>query len=332
MPLKKSKSSKSSSRGQPTGRLSKYPAGPIQGLSSTSAAKTLKRLTVDEGKHDDDEMISPARFPFKQLIPNWVNLDVHTKNAATGSTFTKSHHTPDVGAKTKKCFENFIFAFCLEWEWDDKDKEWRRRYNQFCVDSQQCTTHPKTIFKDGYNQIWREMKEGRTGNWGMLRNNNLKGENGQLMEMTVQLDLRTKKGENSTVAWKEPQAKQDEQKRIAKKIQREVASGKSTSAEEAPKNSVISNTREGKSRKTSSKSDDGRPDLDAKSALNPNQRGKKSGKAITKACFAGGGGLATIEEEQAHSPSYEWVKSEGDLAALWQSSRTEHAMPGIPLS
>jgi hypothetical protein len=46
----------------------------------------------------------------------------------------------------------------------------------FTVDSNQCTTHRKVTHKDGPNQIYKHMKEGREGNWGMLKNRHIQPE------------------------------------------------------------------------------------------------------------------------------------------------------------
>ncbi|KAF9691897.1 hypothetical protein EKO04_009874 [Ascochyta lentis] len=122
-----------------------------------------------EPKHDDHDMITASNFPFNELIPNWQNFNVNTKNPAISSTFASSHHG-STGGKKLSDFKTFKFACCLEFI--DKNisgvRHRVRCMNVFTVDSNQCITHGKTTHKDGPNRIYTLMKQNKTGTWGML--------------------------------------------------------------------------------------------------------------------------------------------------------------------
>jgi hypothetical protein len=308
MPLNKSKLAKGNSRKQSSSKASNTVQGSTKGqyfLVSTS--KPTRRLQVEEGVHDDDEEIHPGRFPFKELIPGWQDLDPNTKNPALDKKFAKSHHVPDGGGKTKRDFENFTFAFCLKWEWDAEEQMWYRCYNQFLVNSPQCGKHPRTAYKDGCNQIWRHMKESRVGNYGMIKNRHIKEEQRPLTtlelkdrrraQMIEEVERRALIGEDRIAVWAELTEQEEEDDRIAQKIEREAARAKSVSANDETDSSAVAAGRKGDPRKTFSKSDGSRADLDAKAARNPNQRGKRAAKGATHMLHPAVSTLTPIAED-----------------------------------
>ncbi|KAH7079943.1 hypothetical protein BKA63DRAFT_590183 [Paraphoma chrysanthemicola] len=303
MPPTKSKSNIGRSRNQSLSQTNERPAAGTKGT-------TLIIPEAEKRRHDDDEEIHPGNFPWKELVPGWQDMDVNTKNPAIGKVFKNTHHVPGAGTKKKKDFEKFTFALCLEWVWDEEKGKWRRCSNQFCVNSQQCTKHLRTWHKDGPNQIWKHMKEGRVGNWGMLKNRHLEDKKPSapaaalsyhqgMDKLTEEVEIRVKKGEDRTTVWFELTEKREEEERIAQKVKKLAARGNSTTASDVlEKNSTPSITRKGKSRKTSANSDVSLPQLDAKLNRNPNQRGKKAMKAgVTKGLFSIPTNLAPITEE-----------------------------------
>jgi hypothetical protein len=226
---------------------------------------------IMEGQHDHDDLIYPDRFPFAELIPGWNNFDPNTKNPALNKTFAKGHHVPGGHGKHKRDFEKFTLAFCLEWD-QDAEGQWHRCYNQFTVDSNQCITHPKFQYKDGPNQIWRHLKEGRVGNWGMLKNRHMEQE--QMPETTAEpaepkwddmlaeYERRVAAGEDGLTAWADVEAEFQSKAAIARKINKERAKGRASlrrSGPEGVEDSVAD--REGVAK------------LDKKANRNRNQRG-----------------------------------------------------------
>jgi hypothetical protein len=158
-PLSKAKSkttSKGSKADQSSSKSAIKPSGPRVNFTH-------------EGHHHDDEVILPETFPFAEAIPSWgPNFNPNVMNAALGKQFSKGHHVTKGGTgKKRRDFENFTLAFCLEWI-HDSEGNWCRCCNQFTVE-----THPKVSHKDGPNQIYRHMKEGRKGNWGMIKNRHI---------------------------------------------------------------------------------------------------------------------------------------------------------------
>jgi hypothetical protein len=256
---------------------SKGTCHPDQSLMKRTT-KPANILIANEGQHADDEPIYPAKFPFAELIPGWDNFDVNTMNPALNKSFTLGHHVPGRHGKKRKDFENFVFAICLEWV-QGSDGQWRRCYNQFTVDSDQCTTHRKVQYKDGPNQIWRHMKEGREGNWGMLKNSNIQPEQTPLTpgetrglrytEMQAEVDKRCADGQDSAAAWTDVQAEYDDQERNTRKIERQAA--RNRPAKEIGREQDVESFG---LCKLNNQSPPGIAALDEKAKRNPNQRGR----------------------------------------------------------
>jgi hypothetical protein len=83
MPPNKRKLAKDNSRKQSSSKASNIVQGFTKGQSSlVSASRPIRRRQVEEGVQDDDEVIHPGRFPFKELLPGWQDLDPNTKNPA----------------------------------------------------------------------------------------------------------------------------------------------------------------------------------------------------------------------------------------------------------
>lgn len=123
--------------------------------------------------HADDESFNAKSFPFDELYPKWKGdeFDPHFMNAATGRKFNNMHHTKGEGLKTRKNFERFDFAFCLEWKYRTvKGITFRDRcYNEFSLKSQGCCDHPKAVFKEGPNMVFYCMMRGESCTWEMLK-------------------------------------------------------------------------------------------------------------------------------------------------------------------
>jgi hypothetical protein len=247
-------------------------------FSTKRTAKLPNILVSNEGQHADDEPIYPSRFPFAELIPGWDNFDPNTKNPALNKNFASGHHAPGGTGKKRRDFENFTLAVCLEWKQDSEGK-WRRCYNQFTVDSDQCTTHPKVQYKDGPNKVYKIMKDGREGNWGMLKNSYIQPEQTPLTpaelehlrykEMEVEVVKRCADGQDLGAAWVEVQAQFDEQDRIARKTEKQAARARSSredGGEQDFENLGL--------RKLSNQPPPGIAALDEKAKRNPNQRRK----------------------------------------------------------
>ncbi|KAF2627647.1 hypothetical protein BU25DRAFT_410788 [Macroventuria anomochaeta] len=142
-------------------------------VTPQQAPPELFHKQILKREHADHEEFDAKSFPFDELIPRWKGgqFDPHLMNAATGQTFTNKHHVKGEGAKKRSSFENFEFAFCLEWINRTVDGvTFRDRcYNQFTVKSNGCTTHSKVEFKHGPNQVYQRMIQHRICNWGMLK-------------------------------------------------------------------------------------------------------------------------------------------------------------------
>jgi hypothetical protein len=241
-----------------------------------------------EGHHDDDEVILPETFPFAEVIPSWgPNFNPNVMNAALGKQFSKGHHATKGGTgKKRKDFENFTLACCLEWI-RNSEGNWCRCANTFTVDSDQCTTHRKVTHKDGPNQIYRHMKEGREGNWGMLKNRHLQPEEVPLTqaqvqqrradEMEAEISKRCSDGQDYGAAFFAVEAEFREQDALARKIEKQEARSRS-----ATSNAVEESTGNNDPGRPKSHPLSGIAALEKKAQRNPNQRGKTIAKGATK--------------------------------------------------
>jgi hypothetical protein len=124
-------------------------------------------------EHADTDVIVSVDDLYKELVPTWMgdDFDPEAMNAATGNAFDRRHHVKGEGAKSKADFKNIILAFCLE----HRDVIYRgekyrvRCLNTFNVLSNQCTTHGRTVFKDGSNAIFQRMLAGEEVTYGEIR-------------------------------------------------------------------------------------------------------------------------------------------------------------------
>jgi hypothetical protein len=284
-PLSKAKSkttSKGSKADQSSSKSAIKPSGPRVNFTH-------------EGHHYDDEVILPETFPFAEVIPSWgPNFNPNVMNAALGKQFSKGHHATKGGTgKKRRDFENFTLAFCLEWI-QDSEGNWCRCCNQFTVDSNQCTTHPKVSHKDGPNQIYRHMKEGREGNWGMIKNRHIQPDEVPLtpaeitakrfedIEAEVTKRYAADGGDFGTV-WVEVKAEFDRQDFLEQR----AARNRSAAGNGDEKNAEIINPRLSKNKPAP-----GIAVLEEKALRNPNQRGKTAAKGATQ-----WNPLTTISEE-----------------------------------
>lgn len=123
------------------------------------------RFRWKDVEHADDDIIPCAQDLYEEIVPTWKGdkFNPNVMNAGTGRPFKYSHHAKGAGVKTKSDFKNLVFAFCLEWiDLWYKGKAYRVRcLNQFCVQSNGCTDHGRTIHKDGPNWIWPALKAGK---------------------------------------------------------------------------------------------------------------------------------------------------------------------------
>ncbi|KAF2820693.1 hypothetical protein CC86DRAFT_459646 [Ophiobolus disseminans] len=273
-------------------QFARHPKNSKQGKSNQPVeVKPTRHLRVTEREHDDTEPIDPNRFPWAELIPNWSELDPNTKNPSMDKKFTKGHHVPhgDHGKK-KKDFEKFTFGFCLEWILDT-DGTWVRCCNTFTTDSNQCTVHGKTTHKDGCTQIWKLMKDGKTGYWGMLKNRNVSKEVAPMSveqqnrleyeQMEEEVRRRVDDGEDFDDMFDELKADYDEKKELRQKISRQQAREKSVMG--SRETSVAAPVNPDPRKAGNGKSVASIPALQTKATRNPNQRGKGAVKAATAA-------------------------------------------------
>jgi hypothetical protein len=123
-----------------------------------------------EPPHDDSDPICASKFPFAQIIPNWSSFDPNTKNPAIGTVFSSAHHGRS-GGKSVRDFTKFDLACCLEWIDKKVDREvYRVRcMNVFTVESAQCTTHRKVLYKGGPNSIYEKLRKGKDVCWGDIK-------------------------------------------------------------------------------------------------------------------------------------------------------------------
>jgi hypothetical protein len=153
------------------------------------------------------------------------------------------------------------------------------------------------------------MKECRVGNYGMIKNRHIKEEQRPLTtlelkdrhraQMIEEVERRALRGKDRIAVWAELTELEEEDDRIAEKIEREAARAKSSkvSANDETDSSAVAAGRNGDLRKTFSKSDGSRADLDAKAARNPNQRGKRAAKGATHTLHPAVSTLAPIAED-----------------------------------
>jgi hypothetical protein len=131
------------------------------------------RLTFTEQTQPNEYLIRSFDDLFSKTVRVWRGGDWNdnVKNGATGALFDSSHHVPGEGAKRRAAFKDGTFGFCLEWiDFAHEGKIHRVRcMNEFCVRSQQCTDHPKTVYKDGPNRIYDLMNRGETIAYGMIK-------------------------------------------------------------------------------------------------------------------------------------------------------------------
>ncbi|KAF2128152.1 hypothetical protein P153DRAFT_387107 [Dothidotthia symphoricarpi CBS 119687] len=229
-------------------------------------------------EHDASEIITPSNFPWKELFPDLDLSNPNLKNPFTGSLFKKGHHGSSGGKKASD-FKSFKFGFCLEFVLSKEDsKTWIRCGNQFTVKSQQCTTHSKTLHKDGPNQIWELMADGREGNWGMLKNTHIQEEEKHLTKK--EREKRCYEGfaaaaENGVESWTDEQAVYRHEQVIEQKRSKDARGTARSKAKggceesDGTKNTIAS-------RGARRKSVEGIAALNMKLTRNPNQRGFKS--------------------------------------------------------
>jgi hypothetical protein len=268
----------------------------IQSATNFSTRASEPRVNfTNERHHDDDEIIYPKKFPFAEVIPTWgPDFNPNFMNAALGKQFSKGHHAGKGGTgKKRRDFENFTLAFCLEWI-HDSEGNWCRCGNQFTVDSNQCTTHPKVSHKDGPNQIYRHMKEGREGNWGMLKNRHIQPDEAPLtpaeithkrfedIEAEVTKRCAADGGDFGTV-WVEVKAEFDRQDLVEQRAARNPS---------AAGNGDEQNAENINPRLSKNKPAPGIAVLEEKALRNPNRRGKTAAKGATQ-----WNSLTTISEE-----------------------------------
>ncbi|KAI4943644.1 hypothetical protein J4E91_009281 [Alternaria rosae] len=131
------------------------------------------RLTFTEQTQSDDHVVRSFDDLFSKTVRVWRGGHWHNdvKNGATGVLFDSSHHVPGEGAKDRSAFKDGKFGFCLEWIDFPYDGEvYRVRcMNEFCIKSQQCTDHQKTVYKDGPNRVYDLMNRGGTVTYGMIK-------------------------------------------------------------------------------------------------------------------------------------------------------------------
>jgi hypothetical protein len=131
------------------------------------------RVPCQEHYHNDDEVITPSGFPFREIFPAFQGeFDVNTMNIFTGRIMSNSHHMKNEGPKTRKHFRNFNACFCLEWiqVMIDGAIYWVRCGDIFNLYSAGCYNHPKSLYKDGPNRVYFLLGKGKCGNWGMIKN------------------------------------------------------------------------------------------------------------------------------------------------------------------
>ncbi|KAG9188401.1 hypothetical protein G6011_02324 [Alternaria panax] len=242
------------------------------------------RLTFTELPQPDDYVIGSFDDLYSKTVRVWNGSDWNDNvmNGATGTPFQSSHHVPGEGAKSRKDFKDGKFGFCLEWRGlEHEGKVHRVRcMNSFAVKSQQCTDHPKTVFKDGPNRVYDLMNWRETVTYGMIKDSGteeapltddqLKSKAvEELTNLQVKMDEAIENGQdvdelNATIAAKE-KAISNKTYLLEKRLDTKVAA---TSKFSSP-GAIYS------SRKTASNSAPGNPTLDAKANRNPNDKKKR---------------------------------------------------------
>jgi hypothetical protein len=146
------------------------------------------RLTFTEHPQSDTSIIRNFDDLYSKTVRVWRSgaWDDNVKNGATGALFDQSHHASGEGAKSRAAFKEGKLGFCLEWiDFEHEGDVFRVRcMNEFCVKSQQCTDHPKAVYKDGSNRIYDLMNWGETVTCGMIR------DTGAQMEVRISDDER----------------------------------------------------------------------------------------------------------------------------------------------
>jgi hypothetical protein len=154
----------------PRRRTSSALPGKSSSHRRTKSTPTRRPNIHVEPVHADEDEITASKFPFAEIIPNWATFDPNTKNPATGTTFASPHHGLSSG-RTMRDFTKFESACCLEWiDKEVDDVKYRVRcMNVFTVDSAQCTTHRKVLYKDGPNAVYDKLKKGYEVCWGDIK-------------------------------------------------------------------------------------------------------------------------------------------------------------------
>jgi len=158
-------------------RINKFSDPSRKGKKPATAQEPEPQLPAHtafkEADYDDDEVIRDFHDLLTRTCRVWNDgtFDPNMMNGGTGALFKSGHHDTDGGPKTRRAFSNGTFAFCLEWiSVECNGKLYRVRcQNQFCVRSDQCYTHPRTVFKDGPNRVLSMLDRGDTVTWGMIR-------------------------------------------------------------------------------------------------------------------------------------------------------------------
>jgi hypothetical protein len=131
------------------------------------------RLTFTEQPQPDTSIIRNFDDLFSKTVRVWRSgaWDDNVKNGATGALFDQSHHVSGEGAKSRAAFKEGKLGFCLEWiDFEHEGEVFRVRcMNEFAVKSQQCTDHPKAVYKDGPNRIYDLMNWGETVTYGIIK-------------------------------------------------------------------------------------------------------------------------------------------------------------------
>ncbi|KAI4916017.1 hypothetical protein J4E90_004463 [Alternaria incomplexa] len=268
------------------GLKSKLGAG--EPKKETKAKPLPPRLAFTEQTYPDEYIIKNFDDLFSKTVRVWRGGDwnKNVRNGATGALFESSHHVPGEGAKDRAAFKDGKFGFCLEWiNFLYEGKVYRVRcMNAFCVRSQQCTDHPKAVYKDGPNRIYDLLNWGETIRYGMIKDIGapevpLTDEQRRLQAVKDLKELENRLG----VAYDDGQPAEELTNQV--EIMRRAISNKSYLLEDrsnaAPQPSAPATILN--SRKALSNNAPGNPDLDAKAKRNPNNAAKGGKTAFTRA-------------------------------------------------
>jgi len=278
------------------GWRSKHGGG--ESRKETKAKSLPPRLTFTEQTQPDDSIIKSFDDLYSKTVRVWRGGDWNSdvKNGATGALFDSSHHVPGEGTKNRAAFKAGKFGFCLEWiEFPYEGEVYRVRcMNAFCVRSQQCTDHPKAVYKDGPNRIYDLMHWDENVTYGMIKDTGTPA-----IPLTDHQRKQQVLEELEEAQAKFTVAKQRGELATAKELERQVSNiqralknksylleDRSNAAPQPYASDTILN-----SRKAVSNSTPGNPVLDAKAKRNPNNTTKGDKKDYTKV-------LGPIQEQQ----------------------------------